>query len=64
LQYLEAFEDILNRTSTDYAPWYAIPADQKWSRNLAIQRVIVSTFREMNPQYPTQTDDMSKIVIE
>ena len=63
-QYMEAFEDVLNLTSTDYAPWYAIPADQKWYRNMAIARVIVATIRDMNPQYPTQTDDLSKIVIE
>ncbi|MCL4107143.1 UNVERIFIED_CONTAM: hypothetical protein GTU68_039135 [Idotea baltica] len=63
-KYMEAFEDVLSKTSTDHAPWYAIPADQKWYRNLAIQKVIVDTMREMNPEYPTQEDDLSKIVIE
>ena len=61
---MEAFEDVLNKTSTDYAPWHAIPSDQKWYRNLAIQKVIVKTLRDMNPEYPTQADDLSKIVIE
>ncbi|MDB4614612.1 polyphosphate kinase 2 family protein [bacterium] len=62
--YMEAFEDVLNRTNTDAAPWYAIPADNKWYRNLVIQRAIVSTLEDMNPQYPTQEDDLSKIVID
>lgn len=63
-QYMEAFEDVLNRTNTESAPWYAIPADNKWYRNLVIQRAIVSTLRDMNPQYPTQEDDLSKYVVE
>lgn len=63
-QYMEAFQDVLNKTSTAHAPWYTIPADQKWYRNLAIQKVIVNTLRDMNPEYPTQKDDLSKIVID
>lgn len=50
--YQQAFEDVLERCSTKHAPWYAIPADQKWYRNLAISRVIVDTLKKMNPQFP------------
>lgn len=60
--YRAAFEDMLNRCTTTYAPWYVIPADQKWYRNLAIMRAIVSALREMNPQYP-KADDLSHFVI-
>ena len=50
-------------TSTEYAPWYVIPADQKWYRNLAISRVIVDTLKQMDPQFP-EAEDLSGIKIE
>jgi PPK2 family polyphosphate:nucleotide phosphotransferase len=62
--YMVAFEEMLNRCSTEWAPWYVIPADQKWYRNLAVMRVIVATLQSMDPQYPTVTDDLTGIVIE
>ena len=62
--YMAAFEEMLEKTSTAYAPWYVIPANQNWYRNLAIERVIVSTLREMDPQFPIQTEDLSGIVVE
>lgn len=61
--YIAAFQDMLNRCSTAYAPWYVIPADQKWYRNLAITRVIVQTLQEMDPQYPRSQEDLSQVVI-
>lgn len=62
--YMEAFEDVLNKCNTEWAPWYVIPADQKWYRNLAISRVIVDTLRKMDPQYPLPEVDVSNIVID
>ena len=62
-QYQAAFEDMLNHCTTEYAPWYVIPADQKWYRNLAIMRVIVDTLQTMDPQYP-ESEDLSGIVID
>ena len=59
--YQEAYEEMLYRCSTEHAPWYIIPADQKWYRNLAISRVLVQTLRELNPQFPTPEDDLDKI---
>ncbi len=50
--YMEAFQDVLNECTTPWAPWYVIPSDQKWYRNLAITRVVVDTLREMDPQFP------------
>jgi len=61
--YMTAFEDMINFCTTDYAPWYVIPADQKWYRNLAIMRAIVAALQAMNPQYPQNGDDLSNIVI-
>ncbi|MCA9026008.1 MAG: polyphosphate kinase 2 family protein [Planctomycetaceae bacterium] len=62
--YRDAFEEALMRCSTEWAPWYVIPADQKWYRNLAISEIIVKTLEEMNPQFPTIDYDPAQIRIE
>jgi len=51
-EYMEVYEDAFAHCTTDEAPWYVIPADQKWYRNLAIARVVVATLKEMDPQWP------------
>ena len=51
-EYMDAYQDVLNVCTTSWAPWYVIPADQKWYRNLAVARVIVETLRDMNPEFP------------
>ncbi|MEQ9407138.1 MAG: polyphosphate kinase 2 family protein [Fuerstiella sp.] len=60
--YQLAFQDMLNNCTTTFAPWYLIPADQKWYRNLAIARVIVHTLEKMDPQFP-EAPDLSGITI-
>jgi PPK2 family polyphosphate:nucleotide phosphotransferase len=50
--YMAAYETMLNRCSTDHAPWHVIPADRNWVRNAAISRIVRETLEEMNPQYP------------
>ena len=50
--YQDAFEIALTRTSTEAAPWYVIPAETRWFRDLAISRLLVDTLESMNPQYP------------
>ena len=50
--YQVAFADALARCSTPYAPWYVVPADRKWSRNLAVARTIADTLEAMDPHYP------------
>lgn len=61
--YQHAFEDMLNLCTRDMAPWYVIPSDQKWYRNVAIMRVLNHTLQNMNPQYP-ESDDLSGFVID
>jgi len=51
-EYMEVYEEAFAHCTTDEAPWYVIPADQKWYRNLAIARVVVATLKEMDPQWP------------
>ncbi len=61
--YIEAFEEMLQRCTTDHAPWYVIPADQKWYRNLAVSQVIVEALKNMDPQFPA-AEDLSGFTIE
>lgn len=62
--YEKAYEDVLSKTSTEYAPWYIVPANRKWYRNLVIASVIVETLKELKMEYPTPKEDLSGIVIE
>lgn len=62
--YIEAFEDMLSRTSTAHAPWYVVPANRKWYRNLAVSRILIETLEDMNPQYPEPQEDLSGVTVE
>lgn len=62
--YLDAFEAVLSKTSTPWAPWYVIPADRKWYRNLVISRVLVDTLEGLEMEYPDPEEDLDGIVIE
>jgi PPK2 family polyphosphate:nucleotide phosphotransferase len=59
--YTEAFEDVLSKTSTESAPWFIIPSNHKWFRNLAISEIITRTMKEMNMQFPKPTVNLSTI---
>jgi PPK2 family polyphosphate:nucleotide phosphotransferase len=62
--YVKAYEDILARCSTPWAPWYVIPADHKWFRNLAVADVLVRTLKDMRMRFPKSKLDLSKFVLE
>ena len=51
-EYMEAYEIMLSRCSTEWAPWHVIPADRKWARNAAIAAIVLKTLAEMAPKYP------------
>jgi polyphosphate kinase 2 (PPK2 family) len=54
--YMEAYEDCFNATSTEHAPWYIIPADDKKNARLIISNIILETFRNMDLSYPEVTE--------
>lgn len=58
-----AYEEMLERCSTDYAPWYVIPSNKKWYRNLAIARVVADTLEDMDPRFPAAEAGLEEIVI-
>lgn len=63
-EYTQAYEDMLSKTSTSWAPWYVIPADRKWYRNLVIGRILVETLKQFNMKYPALDVDPASVVIE
>ena len=50
--YRKAFEDMVNETSTDYAPWHVIPADNKWFSRIAIGKIIYEKMKSLDLKYP------------
>ena len=62
--YIEAYTDALEKTSTDDAPWYVVPADRKWARNVCIARILRHHLEEINPQYPDPEPGLDEIVID
>jgi PPK2 family polyphosphate:nucleotide phosphotransferase len=59
--YEEAFEDALVGTSTKEAPWYVIPANHKWFRNLAVSQIMADTLEELKLSYPKPSVDLADI---
>ena len=57
-QYMEAYEDVLNKTSTDYAPWYVIPSNKKWYRNLLVANILRDTLKGFKMSYPEPPADL------
>jgi PPK2 family polyphosphate:nucleotide phosphotransferase len=59
--YMAAYEDMLRKTSTDYAPWFVIPANHKWFRDLAISKIITKSLEDLDMQFPGPTVDIAEI---
>jgi PPK2 family polyphosphate:nucleotide phosphotransferase len=59
--YMKAFEDVLNKTSTEHAPWFIIPSNHKWFRDLAISQIIVRAMEDMDMQFPKPTVNLAEI---
>lgn len=62
--YRAAYEDALNTTSTEYAPWYVVPANRKWYRDLVISTVLVDTLKGLKMEFPKPKDNLDGVVIE
>ena len=63
-QYIEAYEDMLRKCSAKDAPWYVIPANRKWFRNLAVSQIMLDALEDMDLKYPKPTADLSRIRFE
>jgi polyphosphate kinase 2 (PPK2 family) len=58
-----AYEEAITRTSTEHAPWYVIPADRKWYRDLAVASIVIERLERMDPQFPPEPD-LEGVVVE
>lgn len=63
-KFMEAYEDVFSRTSTESAPWYVVPADRKWYRNLVVAQIIIDTMKSLDMKYPPVDFDPDSIVIK
>ncbi len=62
-QFQHAYEDALNRCSTEWAPWHIVPADRKWYRDYVIARTVVAALEKLKLRWPRPRTDLSKIKI-
>jgi PPK2 family polyphosphate:nucleotide phosphotransferase len=62
--YMEAYQDAIERTSTVDSPWFVVPADRKWYRNLIVASILVDALKSMNLSYPTTDLDLGSITID
>jgi PPK2 family polyphosphate:nucleotide phosphotransferase len=63
-EYQNAYEDVLNKTSTKYAPWHIIPANRNWYRNWLISSIIVDTLKSFKMKFPQPEQNLSEIKID
>ncbi len=63
-QYMEAYEDALSATSTEWAPWYVIPADHKWVTRAVVADIITKTICNLDLRYPEMTEDKRKLLAD
>ncbi len=60
-EYERAYEDAISKCNTDYAPWYIIPANHKWFRNLVVSRILVNTLESLNMKFPSPIVNIAEI---
>ena len=63
-QYIEAYQDMLRKCSKDQAPWYVIPANNKWFRNLAVSQILSETLDAMDLKFPKPAAGLKGIKFE
>lgn len=63
-EFMTAYEDVISKTSTEFAPWYIVPADRKWYRNLCVARIMLDTLKKLNMSFPAIDWDPKAIRID
>ncbi len=62
--YMNAYEDVLSNTSTDWAPWHIVPANRKWYRNLVVATTLIEALEDLKMKFPDAPEEWRKIKIE
>ena len=63
-QYTKAYEAMLSKTSTEWAPWYIIPANRKWYRNIVVGTILIDRLKKLNMHYPQPEEGLDDIIID
>lgn len=61
--YQAAYEDALTNCNTAHAPWYIVPSDRKWNRNLVVSQILVDTLQRLNPQFPPADEHLDGVQV-
>jgi PPK2 family polyphosphate:nucleotide phosphotransferase len=62
--YMQAYEDVLSKTSTDYSPWFVVPANRNWYRDLVVSSVLVDALESLAMKFPEPEEKLDGVVIE
>jgi polyphosphate kinase 2 (PPK2 family) len=62
-EYMRAYEDALSETTSESAPWFVVPADRKWYRNIVVAQILIDALDSMDLTYPEPDFDLTQIVI-
>lgn len=62
--YMKAYEDVLSNTSTEYAPWFIVPSNRKWYRDLVISSALVDTLKDLKMKFPESGEKLDGITVE
>lgn len=62
--FMETYEDVIEKTSTEASPWYVVPADRKWYRNLCVARIMVDTLKSLDLKFPEPNWKPGDVVLE
>lgn len=62
--YMQAYEDVLSKTSSEWAPWHIVPANRKWYRDLVIATALVDALKKLDMRYPEPEENLDGVVIE
>ncbi|HEY4398516.1 MAG TPA: polyphosphate kinase 2 family protein, partial [Acidimicrobiia bacterium] len=63
-EYQSAYEDAITETSADTAPWWIVPGDRKWVRDIAVATLLLDTFRRLDPQFPPPDPRLDGLTVE
>ncbi len=63
-KYINAYDDVLSKTSKPWAPWYVIPANRNWYRNLVISTILVDTLEKLKMRYPQPVENINQYAIQ
>jgi PPK2 family polyphosphate:nucleotide phosphotransferase len=62
--FMAAYDEALAKTSTKWAPWYVVPADHKWVRDVAVAQLLVQTLKHLDPRFPEPAEDLAGVVVQ